>query len=42
VVRIFNAASYLRRVGALAVETHGNWPETIRYMKMDHLKEHKK
>jgi putative transposase len=43
VVRIFpNAASCLRLVRALAVETHENWLEAIRYLSMDHLKEHKK
>jgi putative transposase len=43
VVRIFpNAASCLRLVRALAVETHENWLEAIRYLNMDHLKEHKK
>jgi putative transposase len=43
VVRIFpNAASCLRLVRALAVEVHENWLEAIRYLNMDHLKEHKK
>jgi putative transposase len=43
VVRIFpNAESCLRLVRALAVETHENWLEAIRYLNMDHLKEHKK
>jgi putative transposase len=43
VVRIFpNAQSCLRLVRALAVETHENWLEAIRYLNMDHLKEHKK
>ena len=43
VVRIFpNIASCLRLVRALAVETHENWLEAIRYLNMDHLKEHKK
>jgi putative transposase len=43
VVRIFpNAASCLRLVRALAVETHENWLEAIRYLNMDHLREHKK
>jgi putative transposase len=43
VVRIFpNAASCLRLVRALAVEAHENWLEAIRYLNMDHLKEHKK
>jgi hypothetical protein len=32
----------LRLVRALAVETHENWLEAIRYLNMDHLKEHKK
>lgn len=43
VVRIFpNTASCLRLVRALAVETHENWLEAIRYLNMEHLKEHKK
>jgi len=43
VVRIFpNAASCLRLVRALAVETHENWLEAILYLNMEHLKEHKK
>jgi len=43
VVRIFpNAASCLRLVQALAVETRENWLEAMRYLNMDHLKEHKK
>jgi putative transposase len=43
VVRIFpNAASCLRLVRALAVETHENWLEATRYLNMDHLREHKK
>ena len=43
VVRIFpNGESCLRLVRALAVETHENWLEAIRYLNMDHLKEHKK
>ncbi len=43
VVRIFpNAASCLRLVRALAVEDHENWLEAIRYLNMEHLKEHKK
>jgi putative transposase len=43
VVRIFpNAASCLRLVRALAVETHENWLEAIRYVNMAHLAEHKK
>jgi len=43
VVRIFpNAASCLRLVRALAVETHENWIEATRYLNMDLLREHKK
>lgn len=43
VVRIFpNAASCLRLVRALAVETHENWIEAIRYLNMSDLREHKK
>jgi putative transposase len=43
VVRIFpNAASCLRLVRALAVETHENWLEATRYLNMEHLREHKK
>ncbi len=43
VVRIFpNAESCLRLVRALAVETHENWLEAIRYLNMAHLAEHKK
>jgi putative transposase len=43
VVRIFpNAASCLRLVRALAVETHENWLEANRYLNMDDLKEQKK
>src|SRR5215469_3007100 len=43
VVRIFpNAASCLRLVRALAVETHEHWLEGTRYLNMEHLKEHKK
>jgi putative transposase len=43
VVRIFpNAASCLRLIRALAVETHENWLEAIRYLNMAHLAEHKK
>ena len=42
-VRIFpDAASCLRLVRALAVETHENWLEAIRYLNMEHLKEYKK
>jgi putative transposase len=43
VVRIFpNSASCCRLVRALAVETHENWLEAIRYLNMAHLAEHKK
>jgi putative transposase len=43
VVRIFpDAASCLRLVRALAVETHENWLEAIRYLNMEYLREHKK
>ena len=43
VVRIFpNAASCLRLILALAVETHENWLEATRYLNMAHLAEHKK
>ena len=43
VVRIFpKAASCLRLVRALAVETHENWLEANRYLNMDDLKEQKK
>lgn len=43
VVRIFpNEASCLRLVRALAVEAHENWLEAIRYLNMEHYKEHKK
>lgn len=43
VVRIFpNEASCLRLVRALAVETHEAWLEDVRYLNMDHLREHKK
>ncbi len=43
VVRIFpNAESCLRLIRALVVETHENWLEAMRYLNMDHLKEHKK
>ena len=43
VVRIFpNAEACLRLVRALAVETHENWLEAIRYLNMAHLAEHKK
>jgi putative transposase len=41
IVRIFpNAESCLRLIRALAVETHDNWLEAMRYLNMDHLKEH--
>jgi putative transposase len=43
VVRIFpDSESCLRLVRALAVETHENWLEAIRYLNMEHLREHKK
>jgi len=43
VVRIFpNAASCLRLIRALAVETHEEWQEGTRYLNMDLLREHKK
>ena len=43
VVRIFpNAASCLRLVRALAVETHENWIEGTRYLNMEPLVEQKK
>jgi putative transposase len=43
VARIFpDAASCLRLIRALAVETHENWLEAIRYLNMSHLAEHKK
>jgi putative transposase len=43
VVRIFpNAASCLRLVRALAVETHEGWLEATRYLNMEHLRERKK
>lgn len=43
VVRIFpNTASCLRLSRALAIETHEDWLEAIRYLNMEHLKEHKK
>ena len=43
VVRIFpNDEACLRLVRALAVETHENWLEAIRYLNMAHLAEHKK
>lgn len=43
VVRIFpNVAACLRLIRALAVETHENWIETIRYLNMEPLAEQKK
>ena len=43
IVRIFpNAASCLRLVLALCVETHESWLEDHRYLNMDFLKEQKK
>jgi len=43
VVRIFpNAASCLRLIRALAVETHEQWLEANRYLNMDLLKEQRK
>jgi len=43
VVRIFpNAASCLRLIRALAVETHEGWIEGHRYLDMNLLKDHKK
>jgi putative transposase len=43
VVRIFpNAASCLRLIRALAVETHESWLEASRYLNMELRKEHKK
>ena len=43
VVRIVpNPESCLRLVRALAVEMHENWLEAMRYLNMDHLREHKK
>ena len=43
VVRIFpNTASCLRLSRALAIETHEGCLEAIRYLNMEHLKEHKK
>jgi transposase-like protein len=38
----FPNASCLRLVRALSVKTYENWLDAIRYLKMDHLKEHKK
>ncbi len=32
----------MRLVRALAVETRENWLEAIRYLNMEHLKEHRK
>ena len=37
-----NDEACLRLVRALAVETHENWLEAIRYLNMAHLAEHKK
>src|SRR5262245_56271062 len=37
-----NAQSCLRLIQALAIETHEKWLEAIRYLNMEHLKEHKK
>ncbi|TVZ63035.1 hypothetical protein BCL32_3148 [Rhizobium mongolense USDA 1844] len=37
-----DAASCLRLVRALAVETHEKWLEANRYINMEDLKEHKK
>lgn len=43
VVRIFpDAASCLRLIRALAVETHEGWLEETRYLNMEHLRERKK
>jgi len=43
VVRIFpNQASCLRLVRAVAVEIHEHWLDGIRYLNMEHLREHKK
>lgn len=43
VARIFpNAASCLRLIRALAVETHEHWMESTRYLNMELLEEHKK
>jgi putative transposase len=43
VARIFpDPASCLLLVRALAVEAHENWLEAIRYLNIDHLKEHQK
>lgn len=43
VVRIFpNAASCLRLVRALAVETHEDWSEAARYLDMDLLRKQEK
>jgi putative transposase len=43
VERIFpDPASCLRLVRALAVEAHENWLEAIRYLNMEHLRQHKK
>ena len=37
-----NAASYLRLVPALAVETHERWLEENRYLNMDHARKQEK
>jgi putative transposase len=37
-----NAESCLRLVRALAIETHDNWIEANRYIKMEDLREHNK
>jgi putative transposase len=43
VVRIFpNPESCLLLVRALVVDTHKKWLEAMRYLNMDHLREHKK
>jgi putative transposase len=43
VARIFpNSTSCLRLIRALAVETHENWLEAIRYLNMEHLRDRRK
>src|SRR5437764_5622528 len=43
VVRIFpNAATCLRLIRALAVETHENWIEAMQYLNLEPLAEQKK
>ncbi len=43
IVRVFpNASSCLRLVRALAVEIHEDWLEANRYLKLIHLKEHRR